>query len=87
MKDAEIEKTKYSPTDKTVPLGYPKMTNSRPYLVPIFQEKYDYRLLLSYSRQILVEKNAWPHFKESEWKSKVDYAGSTILAVSNMQKV
>ena len=45
MKDAEIEKTKYSPTDKTAPSGYPKMANSRPYLVPIFQEKYDYWLL------------------------------------------
>ena len=28
--------------DETTPSGYPEITKSRPYLVPIFQEKYDY---------------------------------------------
>ena len=87
MKDAKIEKTKHSPTDKTAPLGYRKMKNSRPYLIPIFQEKYEYWLLLSYSGGFLVEKRAWSHFKESESKSKEDYAGAIIPSVSNMQKV
>ena len=42
---------------------------------------------LSYSGHFLVKKRAWSHFKEPESKSKVDYAGATIPAVSNMQKV
>ena len=41
----------------------------------------------SYSGRFLVKKRAWSHFKESESKYKVDYAGATIPVVSDMQKV
>ena len=42
---------------------------------------------LAYSGRFLMKKRAWSHFHESESKSKVDYAGATIPAVPNMQKV
>ena len=70
---------------KTMPLGYPKITKSRPYLVPIFQEKYDY--FLSYFGRFLLKKGAWSHFKGSESKSHLAYAGAMIPGVSNMQRV
>ena len=50
--------------DKTTPSGYPKIAKSRPYLAPIFHEKYDY--FLSYFGPFLVKKRAWSHFKVSE---------------------
>ena len=49
--------------DETTPSGYPKIAKSRPYVVPIFQEKYDY--FLSYFGCFLVKKGAWSHFKGS----------------------
>ena len=39
MKEAEIEKSKYFFEGKTTSSGYPNIVKSRPYLVPIFQEK------------------------------------------------
>ena len=63
--------------DKTTPSGYPKIAKSRPYLVPIFQEKYDY--FLSYFGCFLVKKGAWSHFKGSESKFDLPYCSLTIL--------
>ena len=68
-----------------MPLGYPKIAKSRPYLVPIFQERYDY--FLSYFGRFLLKKGAWSHFKGSESKSHLAYAGAMIPGVSNMQRV
>ena len=61
---------------KTMPSGYPKIAKWRPYLVPIFQEKYDY--FLSHFGSFLVKKGAWSHFKGSESKSHLPYC-SLIL--------
>ena len=84
MKEAEIKETKCD-KDKTIPLGFPKIEKSRPYLVPNFQEKYDY--FLSYFGRFLVKKEAWSHFKDSESKSHLAYTGAAIPRVSNMQRV
>ena len=84
MKEAEIEQTR-NLEDKTMPLCYPKITKSRPYLVPTFQEKYDY--FLSHFGGILVKKGAWSHFKGSESKSHLAYTGTTIPGIQNMQRV
>ena len=69
---------------KTMPSGYPKSTKSRPYFVPIFQEKYDY---LSYFSCFLLKKGLWSHFKGLESKSHLAYTGAMIPGVSNMQRV
>ena len=74
VKEAKIQKTKYF-KDKTMPSSYPKIANSRPYLVPIFQEKYDY--FLSYFGRFLVKKGAWSHFKGPEWNIQIS-KGSRI---------
>ena len=71
--------------DKTTPSDYPKIAKSRPFLVPIFQEKYDY--FLCYFGRFLLKKGAWSHVKGSKSKSNLDYAGTTIPGVLNMQRV
>ena len=60
MKEAGIEKSKNF-VEKTTPSGYPKFAKSRPYLVPIFQKKYDY--FLSRFGRFLVKKWAWSHLQ------------------------
>ena len=70
---------------KTTPSRYPNITKSRLYLVPIFQEKYDY--FLSHFGCFLVKKGAWSHFKGSESKSHRAYTGATIPSIQNMQRV
>ena len=85
MKEAEIEKSKYLFRDKTTPSGYPNIAKSRLYLVPIFQEKYDY--FLSHFDRFLVKKGAWSPFKGPESKSHLAYAGATIPGIQNMQRV
>ena len=72
--------------DQTTPSGYPKITKSRPYLVPIFQEKYDYFC------PILVvfwwkKGRAWSHFKGSESKFDLPYCSITIVGHVSVQKV
>ena len=84
VKEAKIQKTKYF-KDKTMPSSYPKIANSRPYLVPIFQEKYDY--FLSYFGRFLVKKGVWSPFKGPESKSHLAYTGATIPGIQNMQTV
>ena len=71
--------------DKTMPLGYPKITKSRPDLVPIFQEKDDY--FLSYFGHFLVKKGAWSHFKALESKSHLPYCSLTTLGHISVQRV
>ena len=73
------------PMNKTTSSGYPKIAKSRPYLVPIFQEKYNY--FLSYFGCFLLKKGAWWHFKGSESKSHLAYAGAMVPGVLNMQRV
>ena len=85
MKEAEIEKSKYFFRDKTTPSGYPNIAKSRLYLVPIFQEKYDY--FLSHFGRFLVKKGAWSPFKGPESKSHLAYTGATIPGIQNMQTV
>ena len=70
---------------KTMPSGYPKIAKSRPYLVPIFQEKYDY--FLSYFGCFLVKKGAWSHFKGSESKFDLPCCSLTILGHVPVKKV
>ena len=53
MKETKIE-TLNTPKDKTTPSGYPKIAKLRPYLVSIFQQKYDY--FLFYFVRFLVKK-------------------------------
>ena len=84
VKEAKIQKNKYF-KDKTMPSGYPKIVNSRPYLVPMFQEKYDY--FLSYFGCFLVKKGAWSHFKGSESKFDLPYCSLTIVGHVSVQKV
>ena len=84
MKETKIE-TLSTPKDKTTPSGYPKIAKLRPYLVLIFQEKYDY--FLSYFVRFLVKKGAWSHFKDSKSKSHLVFTGATIPGVSNMRRV
>ena len=84
VKEAKIQKTKYF-KNKTMPSSYPKIANSRPYLVPIFQEKYDY--FLSYFGRFLVKKGAWSSFKGSQSKCHLSYCSLTILGHVPVQKV
>ena len=71
--------------DKTTPSGYPNIAKSTLYLVPIFQEKYDY--FLSHFGRFLVKKGAWSPFKGPESKSHLAYTGATIPGIQNMQTV
>ena len=68
-----------------MPWGYPKITKSRPYLIPIFQEKYDY--FLYYFGHFLVKKGAWSHFKGLESKSHLPYCSVTTLGHISVQRV
>ena len=70
---------------KTTPSGYPKIAKSRPYLVPIFQEKYYY--FLSYFGCFLVKKGARSHFKGSKSKFDLPYCSLTILGHVPVKKV
>ena len=70
---------------KTTPWGYPKITKSRPYLIPIYQEKYDY--FLYYFGHFLVKKGAWSHFKGLESKSHLPYCSVTTLGHISVQRV
>ena len=84
MKEAEIEKTKYFQRQNYVS-GYPNIAKSTLYLVPIFQEKYDY--FLSHFGRFLVKKGAWSPFKGPKSKSHLAYTGATIPGIQNMQTV
>ena len=63
MKEAEIEKTKYS-SGQNYAIGLSKNRKVKALSCPIFHEKYDY--FLSYFGPFLVKKRAWSHFKVSE---------------------
>ena len=71
--------------DKTTPSGYPKIAKSRPYLVPIFQEKYDY--FLSCFGCFLMKKGAWSHVKGWESKFQLPYCSLTTLRHISVQRV
>ena len=88
MKEAEIKKQNVFSgcfQDKTTPSGYPKIARSRPYLVPIFQEKYDH--FLSYFGRFLMKKGAWPHVKGWESKFQLPYCSLTTLGHISVQRV
>ena len=75
MKQADIKKTNIF-GDKIQPLGYPNIAISRPYLVSIFQEKYDYFLL--YFGCFLLKKEVWSHFERSQSKFHIAYFTNMI---------
>ena len=58
-------------------LHHPNIAKSRPYLLPIFYEKYDY--FLSYFGCFLLKKGAWSHVKKFESKFDLPYCSLTIL--------
>ena len=70
---------------KTTPSGCSKIAKSRPYLVSIFQEKYDY--FLSYFVLFLLKKGAWLKIKRLESKSDLPYFSLTILGHNPVQTV
>ena len=65
--------------------GCSKIAKSRPYLVSIFQEKYDY--FLSYFVLFLLKKGAWLKIKRLESKSDLPYFSLTILGHNPVQTV
>ena len=79
----KLKKTTFK--DKTTPLGYPNIAISRPYLVLIFQEKYNY--FLSYFGHFLVKKGTWSHVKETKSKIDIAYFTNMIPGIESMQSV
>ena len=71
--------------DEIEPSDYQSNAKSRPYLVPTFQEKYDYFLL--HFGCFLVKKGAWSRVKGLESKSDVPYCSLTIPGHISVKKV
>ena len=84
MKEAKIDNTKYC-QGQNYAIGLSKNRKIKALSCPNFQERYDY--FLSYFGRFLLKKGAWSHFKGSESKSHLAYAGAMIPGVSNMQRV
>ena len=61
------------------------MAKSSVYLLPIFQEKFNYFLL--HFCPFLVKKGAWSREKGAKSKSNQAYVGATIPGVQDLQRV
>ena len=84
MKEAEIEKTKCC-IGQNLAIGLSKIAKSRPYLVSIFQEKYDYFFL--YFGYFLPKRGAWSLTEGLESKFDLPCCSLTIPGHVSVEKV